>query len=56
MASISPWRGSKSTRAQDALARYGIDTLLGPGRMFRSVEEAIRALGGEGRPGPVGKG
>ena len=37
----------ESIRAQDAVARFGIDELLGPGRMFRSVEEAIRALRGE---------
>jgi sulfate permease, SulP family len=37
----------ESIRAQDAVARFGIDELLGPGRMFRSVEEAIRALPGE---------
>jgi high affinity sulfate transporter 1 len=43
----------ESIRAQEAVARYGIDALLGPDRMFRSVEEAIRALGGEGRPGPA---
>jgi sulfate permease, SulP family len=44
----------ESTRAQEAVARYGIEALLGPNRMYRSVEEAIRALGGESRPGPVG--
>ena len=37
----------ESIRAQDAVARFGIDELLGPGRMFRSVEEALRALPGE---------
>jgi hypothetical protein len=26
----------ESIRAQDAMARFGIDELLGPGRMFRS--------------------
>jgi SulP family sulfate permease len=36
----------ESTRAQDAVVRFGIDAALGPGRIFRSVEEAIRALGG----------
>ncbi len=46
----------ESTRAQEAMTRYGIDTMLGPGRMFRSVEEAIQALDGEGRLGAVGKG
>jgi SulP family sulfate permease len=37
----------ESIRAQDAVARFGIDQLLGPGRMFRSVEEAIGAFRGE---------
>jgi SulP family sulfate permease len=37
----------ESIRAQDAVARFGIDELLGPGRMFRSVEEAIRAFRGK---------
>jgi sulfate permease, SulP family len=37
----------ESIRAQDAVARFGIDELLGPGRMFCSVEEAIRAFRGE---------
>jgi sulfate permease, SulP family len=36
----------ESIRAQDAMARFGIDELLGPNRQFHSVEEAIRALGG----------
>lgn len=35
----------ESLRAQDAMARFGINTLLGPDRQFRSVEEAIRACG-----------
>jgi SulP family sulfate permease len=37
----------ESIRAQEAVARFGIDALLGPNRIFRSVEEAIRALGAE---------
>jgi len=37
----------ESVRAQQALARFRIDELLGPDHIFRSVEEAIRALGGE---------
>ena len=37
----------QSIRAQDAVVRFGIDELLGPDRMFRSVEEAIRALSGK---------
>jgi sulfate permease, SulP family len=36
----------ESIRAQAAVARFGIEELLGPGHMFRSVEEAIRAFGG----------
>jgi Sulfate permease family/STAS domain len=52
----------ESVRAQEAVARFGIDKLLGPGHMFRSVEEAIRELVGAtqaddvsapGRPGPT---
>jgi len=35
----------ESPRAQNALARFGIDELLGPDHVFRSVEEAIRARG-----------
>jgi sulfate permease, SulP family len=35
----------ESLRAQDALARFGINSLLGPDRQFRSVEEAIAARG-----------
>jgi sulfate permease, SulP family len=35
----------ESPRAQDALARFGINQLLGPDHQFRSVEEAIRARG-----------
>jgi sulfate permease, SulP family len=34
----------ESIRAQNAMARFGTDALLGRGHMFRSVEEAIRAL------------
>jgi MFS superfamily sulfate permease-like transporter len=37
----------ESIRAQEAAVRFGIGNLLGPGRMFRSVEEAIRAFRGE---------
>jgi MFS superfamily sulfate permease-like transporter len=33
----------ESTRAQDALVRFGIAALLGPDRQFHSVEEAVRA-------------
>jgi hypothetical protein len=35
----------ESVRAQDAVARFGIEEVLGPGHVFRSVEEAIRAFG-----------
>ncbi len=35
----------ESIRAQAAMARFGINELLGPDHSFRSVEEAIRALG-----------
>jgi sulfate permease, SulP family len=34
----------ESDRAQDAIVRFGIATLLGPDRQFHSVEQAIRAL------------
>src|ERR1700742_2418735 len=33
----------ESSRAQDAIVRFGIAALLGPDRQFHSVEEAIRA-------------
>ncbi len=35
----------ESIRAQDAVARFGIEEMLGTNHMFRSVEEAIRAFG-----------
>jgi SulP family sulfate permease len=35
----------ESIRAQEAVARFGINALLGPDRQFRSVEEAVRARG-----------
>ena len=38
----------ESIRAQEAMARFGINELLGPGHLFRSVEEAIQALGKQG--------
>jgi sulfate permease, SulP family len=41
----------ESIRAQEAMARLGIDELLGPDRQFHSVEEAIRALSGEAETG-----
>jgi sulfate permease, SulP family len=41
----------ESIRAQEAMVRFGIDEALGPDRQFRSVEEAIRALGAADRTG-----
>jgi MFS superfamily sulfate permease-like transporter len=38
----------ESIRAQEAMVRFGVDAMLGPDRQFRSVEEAIRALGKTG--------
>jgi MFS superfamily sulfate permease-like transporter len=38
----------ESIRAQAAMARFGIDELLGPHRSFHSVEQAVRALGNQG--------
>ena len=38
----------ESIRAQDAMARFGISELLGRDRQFRSVEEAVQALGRQG--------
>lgn len=35
----------ESMRAQDAAARFRIEEALGPGHIFRSVDEAIRAFG-----------
>ena len=35
----------ESVRAQEALTRFQIHEVLHPDRIFRSVEEAIRALG-----------
>lgn len=37
----------ESSRAQAAIVRFGIDTLLGPDRQFHSVEEAIRVRAGK---------
>lgn len=37
----------ESSRAQEAIVRFGLDTLLGPDRQFHSVEEAIRARAGK---------
>jgi SulP family sulfate permease len=38
----------ESIRAQEAISRFGIDALLGPDRLFHSVEQAIAALGKKG--------
>jgi sulfate permease, SulP family len=38
----------ESIRAQEAMARFGINELLCPDRQFQSVEEAVRALGKQG--------
>lgn len=35
----------ESARAQDAVTRFGLDTLLGPNRVFQSVEQAVKACG-----------
>jgi MFS superfamily sulfate permease-like transporter len=40
----------ESIRAQQAMARFGINELLGPDREFQSVEEAVRALGKQASP------
>jgi MFS superfamily sulfate permease-like transporter len=37
----------ESIRAQEAMARFGINALLGPDRQFHSVEEAVRGTGQE---------
>ncbi|HVJ50818.1 MAG TPA: SulP family inorganic anion transporter [Aliidongia sp.] len=39
----------ESVRAFEAMSRFGILDLLGPGHMFHSVEEAVTALGGHSR-------
>ena len=36
----------ESVRAQQALSRFGILALIGPDHVFRSVDEAVRALAG----------
>ena len=38
----------ESLRAQDAIARFGIEALLGPDHQFHSVEEAVRARAKKG--------
>ncbi|HVB90313.1 MAG TPA: SulP family inorganic anion transporter [Beijerinckiaceae bacterium] len=39
----------ESVRAQNALSRFGLDTELGADRLFRSVDEAVRALAGKAK-------
>jgi sulfate permease, SulP family len=34
----------ESVRAQDAMARFGVDQVLGPDHQYHSVEEAVRAF------------
>jgi hypothetical protein len=38
----------ESVRAQDAMARFGINELLGSDHLFHGVEEAFQALGKQG--------
>ncbi len=47
----------ESIRAQEAMTRLGLDQVLGPDRLFHSVAEAVRALGGapEGKDAPACK-
>jgi hypothetical protein len=47
----------ESERAQRALTRFHIHDVLQPDRIFRSVEEAIRALGPQAKSAkkPAGK-
>jgi len=40
----------ESIRAEAAMARFGINELLGADRSFRSVEEAVQALGAKVQP------
>jgi len=37
----------ESISAQEAVNRFGIDAQLGPDRLFLSVDEAVRAIGGQ---------
>jgi len=43
----------ESERAREAAERSGLIDALGPGRVFRSVEEALRSGRGGGAPGPT---
>ncbi len=40
----------ESLAAQKALARFGIAAMLGPSGVFRSVDDAVKALRGEAQP------
>ena len=42
----------ESVRAAAALRRFGVMDVLGPGRLFQSVDQAIRALAPASAPGP----
>jgi len=42
----------ESVRAQAAFDRFGVTALIGRDHIFRSVEEAVRALGGAGQKRP----
>jgi sulfate permease, SulP family len=43
----------ESDRAQEAVVRFGIAELLGPGHLVQSVEEAVRSFGGVTVPPPA---
>ena len=43
----------ESERAQQAIERFGIEPMLAKGRLFHSVEEAIRACRGAAGPSPA---
>ncbi len=43
----------ESVKAQKALVRFGITAMLGSARVFRSVDDAVRALTGAGDAAPL---
>ena len=45
----------ESVRAQEALARFGLEGLIGPDHLFHSVEEAVRALAPAGEVTPASR-
>ncbi|MGD0721873.1 MAG: SulP family inorganic anion transporter [Roseiarcus sp.] len=45
----------ESVRAQEALARFGLEALIGPDHLFHSVEEAVRALAPAGAVTPASR-